>query len=165
MKYVTTILGKEHIVEILDEHTVVLDGKTYHVDFNRIGDQPVYSMLLDGRSVEAYVYPTDEEWQVLLDGHLYTARVEDEREVRLRAAIGGQVAERAEFQLKAPMPGLIVAVQVEEGQQVNKGDVLIILESMKMQNELRSARTGVVTRLRVKAKDSVEQKQVLLTVS
>jgi biotin carboxyl carrier protein len=63
------------------------------------------------------------------------------------------------------MPGLIVAIPVEEGQEVKKGQVLVILESMKMQNELKSPREGTVTRLRVKAGDRVEQKATLLSVS
>jgi len=83
----------------------------------------------------------------------------------LRAAAGGKAIERGEFHLKAPMPGLVVAVPVVEGQRVNKGDVLVILESMKMQNELKSPREGVVTRLRVGIGDSVEQSQTLLSVT
>jgi biotin carboxyl carrier protein len=74
------------------------------------------------------------------------------------------VAESGEFHLKAPMPGLVVAVPVEEGQQVKKGQVLVILESMKMQNELKSPRDGTVARIRVRAGESVEQKQALLSV-
>ena len=74
-------------------------------------------------------------------------------------------AASGEFNLKAPMPGLIVAVPVAEGQPVKKGDNLVILESMKMQNELKSSREGVVTRVKVKAGDSVEQNQTLVTVA
>jgi biotin carboxyl carrier protein len=62
------------------------------------------------------------------------------------------------------MPGLVVAIPVVEGQVVKTGDVLVVLESMKMQNELKSPRDGTVARLRVQAGDSVEQKQVLLSV-
>jgi biotin carboxyl carrier protein len=129
-----------------------------------VGGQPVYSLIADGRSHEAYVRESDEGWQVLLRGRLYPVKVEDEREKRLRAAAGGGVAESGEFHLKAPMPGLVVAVPVEEGQEVKKGQVLLILESMKMQNELKSPRDGTVSRIRVKAGESVEQKQALLSV-
>ncbi len=62
------------------------------------------------------------------------------------------------------MPGLVVAVPVEEGQAVKKGDVLVILESMKMQNELKSPRDGTVSRVRVEAGDNVEQKETLLSI-
>jgi biotin carboxyl carrier protein len=62
------------------------------------------------------------------------------------------------------MPGLIVDLPVSEGQEINKGDVLVILESMKMQNELKSPRSGKISRVRVKPGDSVEQRDTLLSV-
>ena len=63
------------------------------------------------------------------------------------------------------MPGLVVSVQVSEGQAVEKGQILVILESMKMQNELRAPSAGNISRLRIKAGESVEQKQTLLNLT
>jgi biotin carboxyl carrier protein len=120
--------------------------------------------VIDGKSYEAYVYEGEDQLQVLLLGQQYPVKVEDERERRLKATAGGHLTESGEFQLKAPMPGLVVGIPVEEGQQVEKGQVLLILESMKMQNELRCPRPGKVGRIRVKSGQSVEQRQVLLTV-
>ena len=165
MKYITTINEKVYTVEILEDHRVVVDGTVYEVDFDSISGQPVYSVLIDGQSYEAYVYPSDEGWQVLLHGHLYTAQVEDERERRLRAAAGSRVAERGEYLLKSPMPGLVISIPVAEGQMVKKGEVLLVLESMKMQNELKSPRDGSISRIRVKPGDSVEQRQTLMSVT
>lgn len=164
MRYVTTIGEKDYLVEILDDHHVLVDDVPYRVDFDMVSGQSVFSLLVDGKSYESYVYPTEEGWQVLLHGLQYLAIVEDEREKRLRAHIGGGIIERGEYHLRAPMPGLVVTVPVAEGQAVAKGDVLVILESMKMQNELKSPRDGTVSRLRVRAGDSVEQRQTLLSV-
>lgn len=164
MRYVTTIKEREFIVEILDEHHMEIDGTVFEVDFDQVGDQPVYSLIVDGRSYDAHVYQEEDRWQVLIHGSLYSARVEDEREKRLRASLGGTLAEQDEFLLRAPMPGLIVSVPVSEGQAVEKGDVLLVLESMKMQNELKSPRAGSVSRVRVKPGDRVEQKETLLSV-
>jgi len=164
MKYITTVEDKQYTVEIIDDKHISVNGKVYNIDFENVSGQPVYSLIVDGRSHEAYVRESDDEWQVLLRGRLYPARVEDEREKRLRAAAGGGVAETGEFNLKAPMPGLVVAVPVSEGQDVQKGDVLLILESMKMQNELKAPRDGKVSRIKVKVGESVEQKQALLSV-
>jgi len=164
MKYITTVEDKQYTVEIIDDKHISVDGKVYNIDFENVSGQPVYSLIVDGRSHEAYVRESDDEWQVLLRGRLYPARVEDEREKRLRAAAGGGVAETGEFNLKAPMPGLVVAIPVSEGQDVKKGDVLLILESMKMQNELKAPRDGKVSRIKVKTGESVEQKQALLSV-
>lgn len=165
MRYVTTIDEREFIVEILDEHHIEIDGVVFEVDFDQVGHQPVYSLIVDGQSYDAHVYQENDRWQVQIKGSLYSAKVEDEREKRLRAALGGGPAEQDEFLLKAPMPGLIVSVPVEEGQSVEKGDVLLVLESMKMQNELKSPRTGTVSRVRVKPGDRVEQKETMLTVA
>ena len=164
MKYVTTIDGKEFLVEIIDDRHVSVDGKIVEVDFESIEEQPVFSLIVDGKSYEAYVYRGEESLEVLLKGRLYHTNVEDERERRLRAASGGAVAQSGTYHLKAPMPGLIVTVPVSEGQEVKTGDVLLILESMKMQNELKSPRDGVVGRIHVAAGDSVEQRQKMLSV-
>ena len=164
MKYITTVEDKQFLVEIIDEKHVSVDGKIYNVDFETVSGQPVFSLIVDGKSHEAYVQESDEIWQVLMRGQLYAVKVEDEREKRLRAAAGGGVAETGEFHLRAPMPGLVIAIPVTDGQEVKKGQVLLILESMKMQNELKSPRDGKVSRIRVKPGESVEQKQALLSI-
>ncbi len=164
VKYITTVEGKEFAVEIVDEKHINVNGKVYEIDFESVSGQPVYSLLVNSKSHESYVAQGDDNWQVLLRGRLYTVTVEDEREKRLRAAASGGVAESGEFILKAPMPGLVVAVPVSDGQEVKKGQVILILESMKMQNELKAPRDGTVQRVKVKAGESVEQKQTLLSV-
>jgi biotin carboxyl carrier protein len=164
MRYVTTIGEREYLIEILSESQVAVDGVVYNVDFESLSGQPVHSLLVDNHSYEGSVYPLEEGLQVILRGTLFTVQVEDEREKRLRASLGKGLAEHGEFHLKAPMPGLIVAVPVEDGEEVAKGDVLIILESMKMQNELKSPRAGRISRLRVRPGDSVEQRATLLSV-
>lgn len=165
MRYITTIREQEFLIEIIDESHIMLDGVVYHVDFDQISGQPVYTMLLEGSSYESYVYEGLEGWQVLLQGRSYQAQVIDEREKKLRAASDSSLGERAEFLLKAPMPGLVVSIPVEEGQKVEKGQVLALLESMKMQNELKSPRQGVVSRIRVQSGERVEQQQTLLSVT
>ncbi len=164
MKYITSVEGKQFLVEIIDDKHVSVDGKVYEVDFESVSGQPVYSLIVNGRSHESYIYQGDDNWQVLLRGRLYPVTVEDEREKRLRAAAGGGVAETGEFHLRAPMPGLVVAISVTEGQSVKKGQVILILESMKMQNEIKAPRDGTIGRIRVKAGETVEQKQMLLSV-
>jgi biotin carboxyl carrier protein len=164
MRYATTIGETEFVIEILERGRISVNGKVMEVDFENISGQPVYSMVIDGKSYEAYVYEGEDEWQVQLLGQQYPVRVVDEREKRLRAAAGGTLADAGEFHLKAPMPGLVVSVAVEPGQQVEKGAVLVILESMKMQNELKAPRAGTVTRVKVKAGETVEQRQTLVSI-
>lgn len=164
MKYIATINDKEYIVEIIDDDRVSLNGEIFDIDFIQIIGQPVYSLLMEGKSHEAFVQQEENVWEVMLKGNMYEVEVEDEREKRLRATSEGGVADRGEYHLKSPMPGLVVSINVEEGQEVEKGDVLLILESMKMQNELKSPRAGKVSRIRIKPGESVEQKQTMLSV-
>jgi len=165
MKYITTVGEREYVIEIVNRNLILVDGIPYEVNFTSISGQPVYSLLIDGKSYEGYLYADDDDWEVLLQGMLYNVQVEDERERRLRQALGDGPVQHGEFHLKAPMPGLVVTVPVEDGQEVERGDVLVILESMKMQNELKAPRDGVISRIRVKVGDSVERKQTLLSVN
>ena len=164
MKYVATTGEREILVEIINEQQVNVDGVIYNIDFESVSENTVYSLLANNKSYDALVYEGEEGWQVLLLGSQYIFQVEDEREKRLRASLGGRIPENVDYHLRAPMPGLIIALPVSEGQEVNKGDVLVLLESMKMQNELRSPRAGKVNRVRVKPGDSVEQRDTLLSV-
>ena len=164
MKYVTTIEDKEFEIEIVDDHHIRIGDRLLAVNFESVSGQPVFSLILDGKSYESFVYPGEEDWEVLLRGRQFQVKIEDEREKRLKSAAGGGMSEGGEFHLKAPMPGLVVSVLVEEGQSVEKGPVMLILESMKMQNELKAPRDGVVGRVRVKAGESVEQKQSMLSL-
>jgi len=164
MKYITTIDNKQFEIEVIDERHVRVGERLLEVDFQSVSGQPVFSLIVDGKSYESFVYQGEEDWEVLLRGRQYQIKIEDEREKRLKAAAGGGAQAGGEFHLKAPMPGLVVSINVAEGQEIKKGQVLVILESMKMQNELKSPRDGVIERIRVKAGETVEQKQTLLNV-
>ncbi|MFN3492709.1 MAG: hypothetical protein ACK40V_10870, partial [Anaerolineales bacterium] len=112
MKYITTVDGKEYQIEIVDEKHVRIGERLLAVDFESVNGQPVFSIILDGKSYESFISESDEGWQVLMRGKQYQITVEDEREKRLKAAAGGGVAEGGEYHLKAPMPGLVVAIPV-----------------------------------------------------
>ncbi len=163
-KYITTIGEKEFEVEILGNDQVSVDGVVYTVDFESVSGQPVFSMLVDGKSFEAHVSQEEDTWQVLMRGTLYRAQVLDEREHRLRGASGAGEGAGGEFILKAPMPGLIVQVPVSAGDEIKKGAVLVILESMKMQNELKAPRDGLVKRVEVQEGDNVEQRATMVVL-
>jgi acetyl/propionyl-CoA carboxylase alpha subunit len=164
MKYIAEVDGLEFPIEILDDHHICFGGEIIEVDLSAVSGQPLYSLIMNGESFEGYVYPDERSWQVLLLGRSYSISIEDEREKRLRTTDNQRVTPGREFTLKAPMPGLAVAVPIEEGQRVEKGQILVILESMKMQNELRAPFNGNVARLKIKPGESVQQKQVLLSI-
>ncbi|HEX9675727.1 MAG TPA: DUF2118 domain-containing protein [Anaerolineales bacterium] len=165
MKYIATLGDQAHEIDINVEGEIVADGQRLTVDFQSVANQPVYSLIINGKSYEASVFATEARVDVLLQGRLFQVTVEEERQKRLRESSTAVVMPEGEYILKAPMPGLVVSVPVQEGQSVQRGDNLVILESMKMQNELKAPREGTVERIRIKIGDSVDQNQPLLSLA
>ena len=165
MKYITTIDEKEFVIDINDEGHVNIDDHQVNIDFQGIPGTQLYSLIINGESYEVAVDSNDELYHVMLKSALYEVKVEDERTRRLAGLIGPAGAPVGEALIKAPMPGIIVAIQVSEGQAVAKDDIVIILESMKMQNEFKSPKDGVVSSVRVGLGDKVEQNAIMLTIS
>lgn len=165
MKYQTIVNGQTFDVEINEDGRILVNGEERAVDFRELRKGEMYSMLLDHHSFEAVVDERDEMYHVLMGGDMYEVKVTDERSRRLESAFMAFGDTGAEVMIRAPMPGQIVRVPVEEGQEVKKGDTLVILESMKMENELKSPRDGVVHRVNVAPGDTVEQNKVLVTVA
>jgi len=164
MKYITTLNDQQYTIEIDHDDQITVNGESYDVNFQQLSEGGILSLLLNNHSLEAIVEERDGAWEVLIRGELYTVQVQDERAYRLAKARGVTAEVTGEAAIKSPMPGLIIAVPVEEGQLVSKGDQIIILESMKMENELRSPRDGVVKHLYVKPGESVEKNQPLATI-
>lgn len=164
MKYYATIDEQTSEIEINQKGELCIDGKCEAVDFQRIGGSSVYSLLLRNASYEALVEARDDCYEVLVQGTLYRIRVQDERMRRLAQAARGFAPPSGEIAIRAPIPGLIVAVPVENGQAIEEGEVLVILESMKMENELKAPRAGVVSQVRVQSGQSVEQHETLVAI-
>ncbi|HEX2621115.1 MAG TPA: biotin/lipoyl-containing protein [Phototrophicaceae bacterium] len=164
MKYITTINDQKFEVEIRNDGSVWVNGVQRQVDFFPLTDS-LYSLIMDNTSHEVVVEAHDGMYDVLMGGRMYTSTVLDERAQLMKSRRGGLEADSGEISIKAPMPGLIVAIQVSEGDAVKGGQTVVILESMKMQNELKAPRDGTVQRISVKAGDTVEQKKVLITIT
>lgn len=164
MKYITTAADKEYTIEIDQDDKITVNGETYTVDFQQLTEGGILSLLLNNRSLEGIVEERDDAWEVLILGELYTVQVLDERAYRLSKASGGGAAVTGEVTIGSPMPGLIIATPIKEGGAVKKGDTVVILESMKMENELRSPRDGVVVRTLVQPGAGVEKGQALVVI-
>ncbi|MBZ0288714.1 MAG: biotin/lipoyl-binding protein [Anaerolineae bacterium] len=164
MKYVTTINNKAFEIEIQRDGSLLVNGEQREVDFLALGPS-LYSILMDGLSHELVIEERDNDIEVLLRGKLYSGTVLDERAQLMAERTGGMMTDTGEMSVKAPMPGLVVIVPVEVGQEVRAGQTVIVLESMKMQNELKSPRDGVVQSVNVTAGQSVEQNKILITIA
>lgn len=162
--YFSGIEGQEFQIEILSDGHVTIDGESYEFDFQALRQHLSYSLLIKGESYEVNVYQENGEWEVLLRGKQFSVIVEDEREKRLREASGEAGIRLGAVSVTAPMPGLVIDIPVGEGDEVDEGDVLIVLESMKMQNELRAPRSGKISSIQTNLNANVERKQTLLVL-
>ena len=164
MKYVTTVGDQQYTIDINKENEIVLDGEVINADMQQMPDTLMYSIVIDGKSHDVRLSEGDGVYVVQLGGQIYEVVVEDERTRRL-AGLKGNVALTGEAILKAPMPGVVVEVPVTTGQEVAQGDIVIVLESMKMQNEFKAPRAGTVHMIYVAAGDKVEQNDTMITIS
>lgn len=164
MKYLTTVNDQQFEIEINQNGRVTVNGEELTVDFRTISPSLV-SALINNHSFEALVEERDERYEVLMFGDLYEVDVADERKQRLLRSSSGFEAAQGEISIRSPMPGLIVAVPVAEGQEVKQGDAVCVLESMKMENELKAPRAGTVSHIYVNKGDRVEQNKVLVSIT
>lgn len=145
--------------------TLEVDGEIVAVDIQHISDETIYSLLIENTSHEIFAeYRQHGDWIVLVDGERHEVLVEDERAQRLRTFGGGPARQAGEVTITAPMPGLVVKFEVEEGSVVQAHQPLAILEAMKMENELRTPVNGVVKSIRVSAGTTVDQNEVLIVL-
>lgn len=158
-----TFGGRTVRVEVRGEsgrYLVTLDGQSLEVDFQATGGD-FASLIVDGRSWEAGIVRQPDGYTVAVAGATYEVELKDAARgagpsVRARAA--GPVV------LKAPMPGKVVRVLAAPGQQVQAGEGLLVMEAMKMENELKAPRAGRVREVHVAERQAVETGAPLLVL-
>lgn len=166
MNYVATIGEREVKITVAansgSNYEVTIDGVCHIVDARRVADH-LWSILNRNKSIEVDVTQLpDEEFEVLINGDCHKFfLVNEQRRARIRASSKG-IAGKAV--ITSPMPGKIVKLLVEVGQDVRVDHGLIVIEAMKMENELKSTGTGKVKEIFVKEGDVVESGARLLIV-
>jgi biotin carboxyl carrier protein len=165
VKYIASTDNQEFIIDVNREDEVIVDGTSHAVDFQSVGGNRLYSLIVDGKSYDIFIDEHDENYFIVMGGGLFEIKVQDERTRRLAGLRRGPVAPVGEVLIKALMPGVVVNVPISEGQTVKTGDIVVVLESMKMQNEFKTPRAGTVHNVRVKPGDRVDQNQIMVTIS
>jgi biotin carboxyl carrier protein len=164
MKREVHIDGKKRVVEIErrdEDWTFRIDGKTIDAEVAEISSG-VYSILLGGRSFEARVAPDGGRFTVEVGSSRLTAEVIDPR--RCRRERGATEREGVQ-EIAAPMPGKVVRLLTGQGKSIEVGQGILVLEAMKMQNEVRSPKAGTVERLLVKEGQAVNAGDVLAVIA
>jgi biotin carboxyl carrier protein len=143
VKYTVVVEGRKFEIEVTSAGQVWVDREPVDVDLENVDGLPLYSLLVDHRSFEAHLENgNDGECLVAVAGRAYHTSVQAEQRPAARAAPSGAPDGPAE--VTAPLPGLVVRMEVREGQAVERGTVVAVLESMKMHLELRAPRSGQV---------------------
>lgn len=169
MQLTAEIGGTSHHVSFQREETTMnaeIDGRRYEISVRRI-DRDVYLFVIDGQTFECRVAPErtgTNSVVVHLGRDAYPITLVDPRRLRgsndaSRESDGGAA------QISSPMAGKVVRVLVEIGEHVKAGDGVVVVEAMKMQNELKSPHEGVVTELRAEAGSTVSAGEVLAVVA
>lgn len=166
MAFIARLGDKTYTVEIEEIgkslYRVAVDGSEFLVDGKKTGITN-YSLIVDDRSFEVEVDITEDEYRVLVDGRNYHIDLVDERRVRLGGLQSG-IQLQGRQNVSVPMPGKVIAVLVSEGDKVERGQGLVIVEAMKMENEVRCPIDGEVKEVRVKTGDALEAGAVLVVV-
>jgi biotin carboxyl carrier protein len=147
--------------EAAGQYRAVVDGREIAVEAHMLRPG-VLSLMIDGRAYRAVLEDHAEEPAVHLSGKRHTYRVDDPRSLKARRAHAkGSDGPR---QVKASMPGRVVRVLAQRGDAVEANQGVVVIEAMKMQNELKSPKAGVVAEVRVAAGDTVAAGDVLVVV-
>jgi biotin carboxyl carrier protein len=161
VKYFAVVGERQYEIEI-DGDQIFVDGDQVEVDLRQIAEPELYSMLYDGHSYELVVEATRYNYTVLIRGDQYQIMVEDERTRRLNASRRQNELPDGEFAIKAPIPGLVVKLLVAEGDSVDENQPLLILEAMKMENEIRSPRACTIKKVEIAVGQRIEQNAVMI---
>jgi len=168
MKYFVSIGTRTFDVEV-DGTRVTVDGVGVETDLAAVSGTPLYHLLLGGESWTVAVEPLEplegaDRWALGLVGERVEVLVQDEQ-ARGTEAASGTDRRGGDGTVRAPMPGLVVRIEVAEGQQVAAGTGLVVVEAMKMENELRAPRSGTVRTVHVAVGQAVEKGASLVTLA
>lgn len=159
MRYYATVEGESVLAERTPDG-VQLDGREVAFQVEPVGTDRAH-FVFDDRSADVVGVRTASGWRVMVRGREYVVELEGERARAIRELTGLEaVPENSD--LLAPMPGLVVKVLVEAGQSVSAGDGLVVVEAMKMENELRATADGIVASVEVSPGVTVERDEVLI---
>ncbi|MFN8296579.1 MAG: acetyl-CoA carboxylase biotin carboxyl carrier protein subunit [Chitinophagales bacterium] len=154
-----------HEIE-LDNHQIKIDGKPSEIDLVKILDNK-FHILENHKSHSIEIIHADyalKRFSIKVNNNIYDLNLQTELDVLLDKMGMSAAANEKMDNVKAPMPGLVLDILVEKGQTINKGDNLLVLEAMKMENIIKASGTGIVKDIKINKKDAVEKNQLLIEV-
>jgi len=146
------------------DSAILVNGERIQFDLSAIGHNGTH-VLYQNRSFNTElidINKAEKTCKIKVNGHIYQISIEDQFDALLKQLGLDNLTATKVSEIKAPMPGLVLRVLVEENAEVKKGDNLLVLEAMKMENILKSSTDGVVKKILIKQGDKVEKNQILV---
>jgi pyruvate carboxylase subunit B len=165
MKYYVEIGDRTYEVDI-GPQGVSVDGQPVEADLQANHGSQLWHLVLDGRSHTLRARRRDGrgDWELEIDGRRHRALALDERSRAIRELAGTSAASHGPVKLVAPMPGLIIKVEVSQEDWVERGQGLVVIEAMKMENELKATTAGRVMEVKVASGQAVDKGETLLVI-
>ena len=165
MKYHVAVRNRTYVIDV-DGGAVTVDGERLEAHAAAIPGTPLLHLLLGTDSWTVACQQLDgRRWALGAAGERVEVEVQDDRSKQIEALTGQGRKATVGGVVRAPMPGLVVRVEVSAGQVVEVGEGLVVVEAMKMENELRAAHAGIVEQIHVSAGQRVEKGAPLVTLS
>ncbi len=155
---------KDFAIAFENNHSGTIDSKTFSWDKIEI-KEGTFHIIKNNKSFTATVVKADfneKTFIINVNGNNYTVQLKDKFDELLKSLGMDNLAANKVNEIKAPMPGLVLDVRVNEGDTVKKGDAILVLEAMKMENIIKSPTDGVIKKINVKKGVAVEKNQVLI---
>ncbi len=158
-------LADESVDVRIDGDSIEVNGRVRVFDAEPLGES-LWSFLIDGRSIVAHVEPLEGgQMRLTFAGRTLEITVQDERDLLLERTSNLQSPHARSKDILAPMPGLVLAVLVQPGHRVEVGDALLVIEAMKMENEIRSPIAAVVRAVHVSPGEAVGKNSLLMELA
>jgi len=169
LKLFVDIFGNRHEIDLPVTGNVdylEIDGKGININYCWLRNNSAISLIINGITYTAEIDPGSEHCNIQIQGKDFETQIFDERSDAIRKLTGAESSKGARSnEIKAPMPGLIVKLQVGEGDTVEPGQGLIIVEAMKMENEIYAQSSGVVEKINVKPGQTVNKGELLIALN
>ena len=151
--------------KVNNKYDFTLDGNEKGIDIIEIKDG-IFHIIKDNKSYNAEVLKANKEeknFVIRVNGNKYAVQLKDKYDDLLKE-LGMEMGSSVKVkELKAPMPGLVVDVRVKEGDEVKKGDALVVLQAMKMENILKCPADAVIKKIHIKKDSTIEKNQLLIS--
>ncbi len=144
MKFTVHVARRTYEIEVDHDHLVRVNGHPVYVDLEQIGTLPIFAVALEDTSYLAFVEQVEGTYRVEVAGRVYPTEVQVGRPALPRPDIQRREGDNGCLEVRAPLPGKLVSIPLSAGERVEAGQTVAVVESMKMQMELKAPRSGVV---------------------